>query len=231
MDVDTYVFAATAAVMLAATVVFLVYRPSEKGRYGLIPPAITGIAGVAYVAMAASSAGLVAVDVVTARYVDWLLATPLIAYFLTLVAGAPRRTQVLAVGADAVMIAVGYVATVSTGVVKWGAFVASSAAFAVLIYVLAVSLTRTAADLPPAARGLFQSLRDLTVFLWLGFPILWVLSPAGVGVVTETDHVYMIALLDVATKVGFEAVIAVRVAAVQSIVDANEGGTGEVVAA
>lgn len=217
-------------VMLAASVGFaLVYRSSEKGgQYALIPPLIPGVAGVAYAAMAASSAGVVGTDlVVEARYVDWLLTTPLIAYYLTLVADAPMETRATAVAADVAMVVVGYVATVTAGLLKWAAFVGSSAAFVVLLYVLVVSLTRAASSLPPAAESLFRNLRDLTAFLWVVFPLLWLVSPHGTGVLTASDHYFLIALLDLSAKVGFDAVIAARLSSVESITG-DASGSAEV---
>lgn len=223
MLVDTVVFAVAATLMLGGTLGFLLFydRAGESFVYTLVPMSITGIAGLSYAAMAASSAGYLGDVVLQLRYLDWLLTTPLIVYYLALVAGGDARVKAFVVAADAVMIATGYAATVTTGALSLLGFAASSLAFLALVYVLIRTLGEAATDRPPAVRSMYLNLRDLTVYLWCLYPVVWLLSPAGVGLVAAADYHIVIATMDTSAKVGFNAIIAVRASGLASVTDAD----------
>lgn len=223
MLVDTAVFAIAAALMLGGTLGFVLFYDGagESLVYKLVPPLITGIAGLSYAGMALSSAGYIGDAVLQLRYLDWLLTTPLIVYYLALVAGGDARTKAFVVAADAVMIATGYLATVTTGALSWLGFTVSSLAFLSLVYVLVKTLATAATDRPPAIRSMYLNLRDLTVYLWCLYPVIWLLSPAGIGIVAAADYHIVIATMDTSAKVGFNAVIAVRASGLASITDTD----------
>jgi len=223
MLVDTVVFGAAATLMFGGTLGFLLFYDGvqESLAYTLVPPAITGIAGLSYAAMAASSAGYIGDVVLQLRYLDWLLTTPLIVYYLALVAGGDARTKAFVVAADAVMIATGYAATVTSGALSWLGFAVSSAAFLALVYVLVKTLAAAAKDRPPAVRSMYVNLRDLTVYLWCLYPLVWLLGPAGIALIVAADYHTVIATMDTSAKVGFNAIIAVRASGLASVTDAD----------
>lgn len=226
MLIETGVFILTAALMLLGTVLFVWwFAPTREGELlYYAAPSITLIAGVAYGLMALSSEGILGPLVLEARYVDWVITTPLIVYVLAAIAGADRQTKYRAMTADAVMIALGYVASTTTGLTKWAFFFASSGAFTVLIYYLVTALTEAASNRPPAVEAMFVGLRDLTVFLWVAFPFLWLLSPFGFGVVTFADYHFLIALMDVTAKMGFNLIIALRTRAITDVLGQDSLG-------
>lgn len=218
------VFTVTAAVMFASTVVFtaLYVREEFEQRAYLLLPLITGIAGVMYGVMGLSAAGTVGDIIVEARYFDWLVTTPLIVAYLGVTAGASRRLVAAAMAVDAGMIAVGYAATVTTGAVSWALFAVSFVAFVALLYLLVGKITAVASERPPAVRGTFQTVRDLTVVVWFLFPLAWLAGPFGpLGLLQTADYHFVFAVLDVVSKVGFDAVIALRASKVVAMLDAD----------
>lgn len=99
---------------------------------------IPGAAGIAYVAMALNI-GTVQINgltLVTPRYIDWLVTTPLLIGFVGYVAGAPRQVIELSMLADVAMVVTGSIAVVTTGPVRWTFFVVSSAFYVGLLYYL-----------------------------------------------------------------------------------------------
>lgn len=227
MVVELGVFSVTAAVMLASTVGFVVmyFGNRFKSRTYLLLPGITGVAGLMYGVMALSAAGTVGNVITEARYLDWIITTPMIVAYIGLTAGADRGLIGRAVVADVVMIAVGYVASVTSAPVSWAAFAVSSAAFAYLLYLLVTEVAAVAEDKPAAVRSTFQTIRDLTVVLWLVYPVMWLIGPFGTGTVQTADYHFIIAVVDLVAKVGFDAVVAVRASKV-SVMFGEEGGFG-----
>lgn len=228
MVVEVNVFSVTAAVMLVSTLIFslLYVKSSAKPRSYLLLPLITGIAGVLYAVMSLSASGAIGADIIVeARYLDWLLTTPLIIAYIGLTAGADNRLIGKAMGADVVMIATGYVATSLSGSVSWAAFVVSSLAFGYLLYLLVTEVTAVASDRPPAVQSTFRTIRDLTIVLWCVYPILWLAGPFGFGFVRFADYHFIIAVLDLTAKVGFDAIVAIRASRVSTMLT-DESFTG-----
>lgn len=226
--IQTLTFGVTGALLFVGTAVYLWLFSRERGGVALyvVPAAITFIAGVAYTVMALSAVGYLGDIVLEARYVDWLLTTPLIVFTLATVAGAADGVKLKAMSADAAMIVFGYVASVMTGAVKWAGFLASSVAFAIVVYYLITALTDSASEQPPAVESMFLGLRDLTVFLWFAFPLLWLLGPDGFGFVQRADHEFLLAFMDLTAKAGFNLIIALRAQAIRTTLGAEYLGTG-----
>lgn len=229
MGIETAVFASTSVAMFVGTALFVwLFAPTgERRLLYYAAPAITLVAGVAYGLAALGAAGVLGSVLPGVRYVDWVITTPLIVYVLASVAGADDRTKLRAGGADAAMIVLGYVATVTAGALKWVAFIAASAAFGALVYYLVRGITDAAAKRPPAVEAMFLGLRDLTVFLWSAFPVLWLLGPYGFGVLTLGDFHFLLAILDVTSKVGFTLIVAVRTRAIADAFGTDYLGTAD----
>jgi sensory rhodopsin len=189
---------------------------SLRGRitspYYFLPPVHAAIAGVAYVGMTLVAAGVLpdVVEVSYLRYADWSLSTPIITYYLAMLADVDVETRVIAVVANVGMIAVGFAAAVTPGPLKWAFFAFSSVLFVILLYIYVSTFTDAIAKNPRSSRSVFRSLRDLTIVIWSVYPVAFVLGPSGVGVLTVTDHNFLIALLDLTAKAGFMIVLVVR---------------------
>lgn len=174
-------------------------------RYYAVLASISLIAAVAY-AMMALEVGWIPVggDTVFApRYVDWILTTPLLLYFLALLAGSDVRQVGLVVGVNTVVMVLGFAAALLEGAVGYVLFVVAGIAYLGLLSLLLGSMTEAAAQQDQGVQALFTSLRNLTVVLWSVYPIIWLLGPPGVGAISPTVDVMLITYLDLLTKVGF----------------------------
>lgn len=189
------------------------YRADDGAhpRYYGVLAAITGIATVAYVAMALGL-GRLQVDGAVfylPRYVDWLLTTPLLVLYLAMVARPRRRVYGALVGLEVVVIAAGVAAAFAPMPLDWLAYAVGVLAFVgILYYLLAVLPSQRAlsAHLPAAV---FTKLRNLTVVLWSIYPVVWLLGPFGFGVLLVETEAMVVTYLDLLAKVGF-VVIAVN---------------------
>jgi bacteriorhodopsin len=172
---------------------------------------ITATAFASYLAMA-TGFGLTEVvvgdrtlDIYWARYADWLVTTPLLLFDLALLAGADRNTIATLVGVDVFMIVTGLVAALTPDpafrIVWWGI---SSGALLFLLYVLVGSLTMQARERPGDVGSLFQTLRNLTVALWVLYPVVWILgTESTLELVPLYWETAAFMVLDLSAKVGF----------------------------
>jgi len=113
------------------------------------------------------------------RYVDWLLTVPLLLVELILVMRLPASESVskslrLSIAA-ALMIVLGYPGEVSGGIdtarLIWGLI--SMVPFVYIVYSLYVGLGESISRQPENVRGLVRLARNLTVFSWFFYPIVY----------------------------------------------------------
>jgi bacteriorhodopsin len=147
------------------------------------------------------------------RYVDWLLTVPLLLIELILVMGLSRaetmsratRLGLLA----ALMIALGYpgeIATTSGARWLWGSL--SMIPFLWIVYELFVGLSKSIADQPADVRGLVKLARNVTVFSWAFYPIVFFAGAIGLaGATTEVVIQVGYTAADIIAKAGFGVLI------------------------
>jgi len=203
-------------------------RSSETGEshavYYATLAGVTGIAAVAYLAMALGFGTLstAAGELDLARYVDWLLTTPLLIFYLGLLARPSRRVLAGLIGVDVVIITGGIVAAATAGTVSWIAFGVAGVAYLVLVYGLLVSLSRSASAESDRVRAVFGTLRNITVVLWTLYPVVWLLAPTGLGLLTPATEMLVFVYLDIVSKVGFVVVAVAGADALDRIGDRAE---------
>jgi sensory rhodopsin len=178
---------------------------SDRRRY-LLLIAIPGIAVVAY-ALLFLGIGTVQSDghtVYVARYVDWLLTTPINVLYLGLLAHAARDDLAKLVGLQALTIVFGFAGAITSSPLSYGLFALGGVSFAGVVYLLYRDVAAAAtASLSDLEAGLYRTLRNFVVVLWLVYPVVWVLSQAGIGIMDVETTALVITYLDVVTKVGF----------------------------
>ncbi len=141
------------------------------------------------------------------RYVTWFLSTPLLILALTYLGRSTSTLTGGLLGANAFMIATGFVATVLTEdtpaalhLVWWaistGAYVAIALAFL-------GRYKREAQAALPASASVFDRIVLVHLVLWTAYPVVWLLSPEGLGLVGSPIEAALFAVLDIAAKVGF----------------------------
>ncbi|MFC7172747.1 bacteriorhodopsin [Haloplanus litoreus] len=149
---------------------------------------------------------------------DWLLTTPLILLFLSMLGNTGRGSLARLVVADVTLLVLGAVAVVIPGTVRWLAFAGGLAAFGVLVYELYARIPRTASFSNERARILFVTLRNLTIALWTLYPVVWVLAPSGIGLLTRDMTMLVVAYLDLISKAAF---VALAVDGMDALADAD----------
>lgn len=203
----------------------MIRYPSHR-RYDIVLVGITGLAAIAYAAM---GLGLTktTVDgniVHIARYIDWLVTTPLIVLYLAMLAKPSRRTYVWLLLADVFVIGAGIAAALNPGSQRWLFFGAGAVGYLVLLYGLLRTLPRALGDNPdPRTRSLFVTLRNITVVLWTLYPVVWILAPAGVGILQTEMYTMVVVYLDFISKVAFVAFAALGADAVDRLITATAG--------
>ncbi|SDF56023.1 sensory rhodopsin [Halorubrum xinjiangense] len=174
-------------------------------RYYATLSSVTGVAALAYLVMALGFGTVVTPggDLPVARYLDWLITTPLLLLYLGLLARPPRRLLAGLIAVDVVIIAGGVAAVATMGLVSWVFFGIAAAAYVVLVYGLLVMLPRSVSERADRVRAVFGTLRNITVVLWTLYPVVWVLAPTGLGLVTPSTEMLVFVYLDIVSKVGF----------------------------
>jgi bacteriorhodopsin len=146
------------------------------------------------------------VKIYWARYADWLFTTPLLLVDLALLAGANRNTIATLVGLDVFMIATGLIGALSREgqVVRIVWWAISTGALLVLLYFLLGKLSEQAGRRSSEVGALFSQLRNLTLVLWLIYPLIWILgTEGGLAFVPLGVETAAFMVLDLAAKVGF----------------------------
>lgn len=204
-----------------ATVLFIylsVTGSSGHAHHYLASTVIVLWAGIWYFVMA--SGGGIAVSEGTggepfyyARYIDWLITTPLLLLGLVWVAGNGslgnlRQTALYIVIADVLMILTGVVAGPTTGFLSGLFFVLSSIFFVAVLYLLWGPVRAAAMDGETEGRsGLFFTLATMLTVLWILYPIVWLIAPEGFFLVGQSTEVFFFMVLDVLAKIAFGAIL------------------------
>jgi len=201
-------WAAVGAVVLGLGTIPSVYfalRDKRNQKYYAVLAAITGIASLAY-AFTSTGIGTISVDgavFYTSRYVDWLLTTPLLILYLTMLCKPGRQLYALLLGLDVALIGLGIVAIFTDGVLSLTLFGLGTAAYVALAYLLVSELPDRASFASERVGIVFAKLRNVTVVLWTLYPVVWLLAPVGFGLMTAGTEMMVIVYLDIITKVGF----------------------------
>lgn len=196
--------------------------------YGLLA-SISLIAAVAYLLMALE-VGWVDVDgrtVFVPRYVDWILTTPLLLIFLGMLAGIDRDTHVRVVAVNTVVMVAGFAGALLPGIERIALFAFASVAYLGLLYLVLGPMSARAREAGEARHSLFTSLRNLTVVLWSVYPVIWLLGPPGLALLTPTIDVILVSYLDVLTKVGFGLIALNASTVIETERGASIGATAE----
>lgn len=165
-----------------------------------------------------------------ARYIDWLITTPLLLLGLVWIAGngtlgSLRQTAFYIVIADVLMILTGLVAGPTTGVVSGVFFVLSSIFFAVVLYLLWGPVRAEAMQgETEGGSGLFFTLATMLTVLWILYPIVWIIAPEGFFLIGQGPEVFLFMVLDVLAKIAFGAILLGGIRGTESSAGGRGGG-------
>ena len=152
------------------------------------------------------------------RYLTWALSTPMILIALGLLAGTNLTKLFTAVVMDIGMCITGLAAALTTSslLLRWFWYLISCAFFVAVLYVLLVEWPEDARAAGTAE--IFNTLKLLTVTLWLGYPIFWALGSEGLAILTTTQTSWAYSLLDVGAKYIFAFLLLRWVVANQNVI-------------
>jgi halorhodopsin len=117
------------------------------------------------------------------RYLTWALSTPMILLALGLLADVDRGSLFTVIAADIGMCVTGLAAALVTSslLFRWMFFFVSCAFFVVVLYALVFEWPTAAAE--AGTDEIFETLRLLTIVLWLGYPLVWAVGIEGLALV------------------------------------------------
>ncbi len=214
----------TALIMFAGGTALLLLgkrRTETEGVMSLSHGIVPIIAGCLYVAMATGQGALLLPTDATlagaanttrifwfGRYIDWLFTTPLLLIGLGCLGmfRGRKRTDLLlgAVAADIIMVITAFAFSASENVIsRWIWFILSCIAFLGVYYVIWVSQLQANRLELPAVQAAYKRSAAVLSILWMVYPVILALSPDGLGLVTDSASVLVIAVTDVLAKVGF----------------------------
>lgn len=162
-----------------------------------------------------------------ARYIDWMVTTPLLLIALLgigLVAvndsaeAARERTGLIVgvIGADMLMILTGLFGALSLDDGhKYTWFALSCVFFVAVLVVIWGPVRKAAVAQGPATAALYAKLLGILTALWLIYPVLWLLGTEGTGAISLDTEVAVFTVIDLLAKVGFGLVLVVGVKRLQ----------------
>ncbi|MBB4154222.1 bacteriorhodopsin [Sphingomonas jinjuensis] len=183
-------------------------------HHTLLHAAVPFIAATAYLAMAFGIGTLVKGDgtaTYLARYLDWSVTTPILLAGLVLTAFHERGrtgevggylTSIIVL--DVLMIVAGLVSSLAAApVAKWVWYLWSCVAFVGVLYLLWGPLRATVAERgKPLAIAYGKNISFLTV-IWFLYPIVFLVGPEGLKMISDPTSVWAILIMDVVAKVAY----------------------------
>jgi bacteriorhodopsin len=189
-------------------------KSHPSGHHTLLHASVPFIAATAYLAMAFGIGTLFKLDgsvTYLARYLDWSVTTPILLSSLVLLAfhehgrtGEVGGHLTAIIVLDVLMIATGLVSSLAAlSLAKWVWYAWSCVAFTGVLYLLWGPL-RTMAQSRGMALGTAynKNVAFLTV-VWFLYPIVFLIGPEGMKIITDPASVWVILIMDVVAKVVY----------------------------
>ncbi|KAJ1324512.1 hypothetical protein MN608_10578 [Microdochium nivale] len=210
------------AIMGVSTVAFMgmaFTKPQSERIFHYITAAITCTACIAYFAMG-SNLGETPIqaeflrpnnpqvfaagtrEIFYARYIDWVITTPLLLLDLMLTAGMPTSTILATIFADEVMVVTGLIGALTQTSYKWGFWTFGMFAFFFVVYEILIDGRRHANALGGAPKKAFNLAGVWLIGIWFLYPIAWGLCEGGNVIHPDSEAIFY-GILDVLAKPGF----------------------------
>jgi len=138
-----------------------------------------------------------------ARFVDWIITTPLILLCLALLAKANMSTTVSLIGNNILMVVVSFVGAMVLAPYKYIWWTAGMVFFAIVVVQLLIQLNEAQRTLSPGAADTLKTLTILTCLCWSVYPVVWVLGSEGIDTMKLPVEVGILCIADWISKVGF----------------------------
>ncbi len=218
MDTQTLLHYVYVGAMLLGALYFFVLSREPRGvpayEYATAI-AIPLWSGAAYLAMAFGQGKVEVAGQIThyARYLDWVVSTPLLLLALSFTAlheherRHTHHTLVAAlVGADVFMILSGLVADLSPYPIRYVWYTLGCVALAGIFVMIWGPLRRAAEENGPRIARVYRRVAGLLTVLWVGYPTIWLVGPSGLRLIGQTAETFLFVALPILSKVGWSVV-------------------------
>ncbi len=200
------------AIMAAGAVAVAIMSRNPKGvpkiDY-LIAFLIPTWSGIAYTSMALGQGMVEVADQISfyARYLDWVVTTPLLLLSLCVTAMYyVKKNKVIIIGiivADIVMILTGLIGDFSTGINRYIWFSIGVAAFLIILWLIWGPIRNISYKQNKELYRLYLFLAGYLSIFWIGYPAVWIVGPSGLNLVSQRVDTYLFIFLPIFSKVGF----------------------------
>lgn len=193
---------------------FLSRNPRGVPRYEYLSALMIAlVSGTVYMSVALGYGKTVVggTEVYYARYLDWVITTPLLLFALAMTAmhrsKHKDKTLVAALmGTDAFMILTGLVADLTTGPARYIYYIVGVVAFLVILWMVWGPLRQIANSHGSDLAGIYGRVAGLLTVLWILYPTFWILGPSGLGVISQTASTVGFILTPIVSKVVWSIV-------------------------
>ncbi len=142
-----------------------------------------------------------------ARYIDWIITTPLLLISLCLVAMYyVKKDKVLIlsiVSADIIMVLGGLIADLSEGTNRYIWYFIGIIGFLISLWIIWIPLRKLANSQGQKLGKVYSQLAAYLTLFWIGYPTVWILGPSGLSIVSQQIDTYAFIILPMFSKVGF----------------------------
>jgi bacteriorhodopsin len=215
---DSLLHAAYVIAMTIGALTFALMSRRPRGVPGyeyLIAFAIPVWSGAAYLAMTFGQGKTEAFGQTAhwARYVDWVVTTPLLLLALAFTAlhetkDKGRHATLVAglLAADVFMILTGLVADLSPYPLRYLWYALGCAALLVILAVVWGPLRRVAESSSPGLGRVYRRVAGLLAVLWIGYPLFWIIGPSGLRLIEQSTETALFVVWPIMSKVGWSLV-------------------------
>ncbi|WP_262922842.1 bacteriorhodopsin [Hymenobacter aerilatus] len=216
METQTLLHWAYVAAMIGGALLFWVWSRNPKGvpQYEYSIAMLIPIwSALAYMAMGLDQGKTEVAGQIThyARYIDWVVSTPLLLLALgfTAMFYVPKQERSITllfglVAADVVMIVCGLFADLSensTARLLW--YICGVGAFLCVLYLIWGSLRQIALNSDAELGAIYTKLAGFLTILWICYPTIWAVGPSGLGIINQTTETFLFVVVPFFSKVGF----------------------------
>jgi bacteriorhodopsin len=184
-------------------------RGVPKSEY-LVATFIPIWSGLAYMAMALGQGKVEIAGQIThyARYIDWIITTPLLLLSLSWTAMyfIARDWTLIAslMGTQAIVVVTGLIADLSVNDetrLLW--YLCGVVAFSIVLWGIWVPLRAKTRGQGVELSRLYDKLLIYFTVLWISYPTVWLIGPSGLGWINQTTETLLFCVLPFFSKVGF----------------------------
>jgi bacteriorhodopsin len=186
--------------MAASTFMFQTMAKDDTKRFNYVAMAVTGIATMAYLAMA-SGAGVETVDgraVFWMRYVDWFFTTPFFLLDLALLSGADRWDTFYVMLMNAICIGCGAIGALYQGC-RYSMFFLGLITFALFNQKLFGAMMDNSSKMGSDVSGKYKAVTGVTMAIWCAYPVMYYLCEVT-RTLSITQEILVYVVLDVTAK-------------------------------